>query len=179
MTDLTRTPTLKSGATPTEVQRWINSIAVRGNFDWMPGVAGYSTDPLVSSPATLGASYTDFIKITFTPRVKSRVVTIAQVTTECVATFPIIVLGSYTSPAALSGSMTDPTPAVPNDYGAYGFHMTDAAMTRVVFNCFDLAAGVTYDIIARAKNIGSGTAKVRTPSMLMAVHFPLLTPAGQ
>lgn len=177
MKDLTRTPTVSSRSDITEVQRWINSIAVRGNFDWMPGVAGYSVTELVTTPYTLGATYNDLIKFSFTPRVKSRVVVVFQASFDCTVVTPVISYSVYTNPAPLAGSLTDQTNQY--DKGVTAFPVVSGRITHLLVNSFDLAAGVTYDIIGRAKNVGTGTSRFRDPSMIMGIHFPLLTPAGQ
>lgn len=177
MKDLTRTPLLSPRADMTEVQRWVNKIAVRGNFDWMPGVAGYSVTELVTTPYTLGATYDDIIKFTFTPRVKSRIVVAFQPALDCTVVTPVISYSVYTRPAPLASSLTDQV----NEYdkGVTAFPAVSGRITHIIINSFDLAAGVTYDVIGRAKNAGTGTGRLRDPTSIIGIHFPLLTPAGQ
>ena len=179
MKDLTRTPTLSPRGSYDEVKRWVDTVAVRGNFDWMPGVCGYVVHPV--STVTLGASYTDMMSFTFTPRVKCRILVYVNLAISATAAAPVVVYGSYVTPGGLSSSLTDPSPVTPSDYGisALGTGVTSGRVSRTAVNSFDLAAGVTYSIIAQAKNAGTGTATVRNPSMMTAIHFPLLTPAGQ
>ena len=177
MPDLTRTPTISPRSDLAETHRWINSIAVRGNFDWMPGVCGYVVHPV--STVTLGASYTDLMSFTFTPRVKCRILVYVNLAISATAAAPVVVYGSYVTPGGLSSSLTDPSPVTPSDYGisSLGTGVTSGRVSRTAVNSFDLAAGVTYSIIARAKSTGTGTATVRNPSMMTDIHFPLLTPA--
>lgn len=181
MRDLTRTPTLSPRGSYEEVKRWVDTVAVRGNFDWMPGVCGYTTTSLVVVPYELLATNTDLLKFSFTPRVRCRIIALFQPVFDVTVASPAIVAGVYTSPAALPSSFTDPTAVTPNDYGVFslGTGVVGGRMTRVVVNSFDLAPGVTYEIIGQAKIAVAGTARFRTPSMLTAIHFPLLTPAGQ
>lgn len=178
MKDLTRTPTVSSRSDITEVQRWINSIAVRGNFDWMPGVL-YTDTLLETLPFAITGSYADIMSISFTPRVRSRVVVTACVDLDATGSGNLVVVGSYCSPDALASSGTDATVATPDDYAREAPIIGGFRHSVSISNSFDLAAGVTYAIKTRVKSIVGSTARVNFGNSMTILHFPMLTPAGQ
>lgn len=175
--DLTRTPLLHARSNMTEVQRWVNTVAVRGNFDWMPGIAGYAEASVAT--VTLTNVYQDLLSFSFTPRVKCRVIVAFSPSISVTVDSPIVTFDTYTTPAPLSSSLTDQTSALGSGIVSLGAGVVSGRMTTTVLNSFDLAAGVTYIITGRALNSGTGTAIFRNPSVLTGIHFPLLTPAGQ
>lgn len=178
MRDLTRTPTLSPRGSYEEIKRWVDTVAVRGNFDWMPGIL-YTRTPLEALPFSVPATWANIMSITFTPRVKCRVAATACVDIDATDVGNLVLVAIGCSPAPLTSSGTDTTAATTND-AAREAPITGGFRHSVsITNSIDLAAGVTYTITAKVKAAAGSTARVNTGNSLTLIHVPLLTPAGQ